>query len=433
MRASELVAYAAFAVSVSLTLMISAERDELLASLASPRSTALPQGPQESQGGMRGGSVSRQRIEAPDSMQRRESELAALGYAAHARVGPGDRRKSGVVLRDDARMSPGLNVVFPEFGCERIEFLDAGGRTVREIDVSALPKDECYSLKPVGDGYVFLARPNLFRLDRTGSIVWRIDEGFTFHHDFDASPDRIVALDHRTRRNAKKDTGGEFVDDRLVVIGAQGEVWSILSLHDLFWDELKRRARESSVDPFSSEAVEVLGMDGPGDFYHANSIQILTADGPIGRRGDVLLSLRTLDTLVVLDPETGEIRWQWGRGILDHPHHPTLLPNGRVLVFDNGWHRGWSRVVEIEPATGKIVWEYRAMPPETFFTQRRGAAYRLANGNTLITESDRGRAFEVMPDGTKVWEYWVPPSRHADETLRATLFRVARVEEGASR
>jgi hypothetical protein len=34
-----------------------------------------------------------------------------------------------------------------------------------------------------------------------------------------------------------------------------------------------------------------------------------------------------------------------------------------------------------------------------------GEHQRLANGNGLIVESDRGRVFEVTPDGEIVWTY----------------------------
>jgi hypothetical protein len=38
----------------------------------------------------------------------------------------------------------------------------------------------------------------------------------------------------------------------------------------------------------------------------------------------------------------------------------------------------------------------------------RSAQERLANGNTLITESEGGRLLEVTPAGTIVWEYRNP-------------------------
>ena len=120
--------------------------------------------------------------------------------------------------------------------------------------------------------------------------------------------------------------------------------------------------------------------------------------------------------------------WSMGPGIFDHQHHPTLLENGHILVFDNGWHRGYSRVIEIDPVTSEIVWQYAPESADVLFTKRRGSAYRLSNGNTLITESDRGRAFEITPAGETVWQYWMPlDSSHPNVKERLTLFRLQRM------
>jgi hypothetical protein len=45
-------------------------------------------------------------------------------------------------------------------------------------------------------------------------------------------------------------------------------------------------------------------------------------------------------------------------------HDPRPLPNGNLLIFDNGPHRRdhpapYSRVIEVDPRTRAIVWEYR--------------------------------------------------------------------------
>jgi hypothetical protein len=82
----------------------------------------------------------------------------------------------------------------------------------------------------------------------------------------------------------------------------------------------------------------------------------------------------------------------------------TLLDNGNILAFDNGLNRKWSRVVEMNPLIGEIVWQYRAEQPKSFYTVARGASQRLPNGNTLVT--DPAHLFEVTQDGDGVWEFW---------------------------
>jgi hypothetical protein len=54
------------------------------------------------------------------------------------------------------------------------------------------------------------------------------------------------------------------------------------------------------------------------------------------------------------------------------------------------------------------VWKYQDDPVEYFYSSRISNAQRLPNGNTLICEGVFGRIFEVMPDGTLVWEYVNP-------------------------
>ena len=119
---------------------------------------------------------------------------------------------------------------------------------------------------------------------------------------------------------------------------------------------------------------------------------------------------------------------------LDLPHHASLLENGNILLFDNGTSRKYSRVLEVNPGTEKIEWEYKAPNPESFYSETRGAAQRLPNGNTLITESHKGRVFEVTPDKEIVWEFYNPQiqtvrNKKTDkkEKKRATIYRMSRI------
>jgi hypothetical protein len=70
------------------------------------------------------------------------------------------------------------------------------------------------------------------------------------------------------------------------------------------------------------------------------------------------------------------------------------------------------------------VWQYEAEPREAFFSAWRGSAQRLANGNTLIAESETGRAFEVTRAGEIVWEFWNP---EIADGKRKRVYRFRRV------
>ena len=56
-----------------------------------------------------------------------------------------------------------------------------------------------------------------------------------------------------------------------------------------------------------------------------------------------------------------------------------------------------------------------------------GTSQRLPNGNTLITESENGRAFEVVPGGDIVWEYNNPHRAGARGEYIGVLFEVDRL------
>jgi hypothetical protein len=142
------------------------------------------------------------------------------------------------------------------------------------------------------------------------------------------------------------------------------------------------------------------------EWTHANTCEVLPD-------GNILTSFRLLDTVALIDKRSGEFRWKWGRDELGHQHDPTLLDNGHVLIFDNGWHSlqapsPRSRVIEVDPASNAIQWTYETLPPWDFFSSFISGAQRLPNGNTLICEGMTGRLFEVTYRGEMVWEYVNP-------------------------
>src|ERR1043166_3827995 len=129
--------------------------------------------------------------------------------------------------------------------------------------------------------------------------------------------------------------------------------------------------------------------------------------------GNLILSFRDISTVIMIDRQTGAIYWKLGAPPLAGQHAAHMLANGNVLLFDNGPHRldhsfPFSRALEIDPATKKIVWKYQEARVAGFFSPRLSNAQRLPNGNTLINEGWFGRLFEVTRDGSVVWEYVNP-------------------------
>jgi hypothetical protein len=148
---------------------------------------------------------------------------------------------------------------------------------------------------------------------------------------------------------------------------------------------------------------------------------------PAFAAGNVLLSLREIDALVVLDPRAGEVVWAL-RGAWRRQHDPVPLPGGELALFDNrGGRGGHSRVLRIDPRDGAVLAEYPPPGEPALRSEQAGAVQRLANGNLLVTESQSGRALELAPDGAVVWEMSSPHRMGDRDQFVAYLFDVRRV------
>jgi hypothetical protein len=149
----------------------------------------------------------------------------------------------------------------------------------------------------------------------------------------------------------------------------------------------------------------------------------------------VIITSRHQDELMIIDLRSRQLLWHWGRGVLSGPHEATVLPNGNILVFDNGLSRGWSRVLELNPfAPDKLI--QFAPGPTRLFSRVMGSCQRLPNGNTLIVHSEGGAAFELTPLGMPAWTYegtQQTPDGHRVKLIRMRRLPTAMVEDILSR
>jgi len=133
------------------------------------------------------------------------------------------------------------------------------------------------------------------------------------------------------------------------------------------------------------------------EWTHINGIDV-------NEKGDIVFSARGCDRIAVIDGESGKIRFKFDQAV--GQHNTTWLPNGNILVFDNG--QDASRVIEIDPAEGEIAWNYRGAPPQQFYSGHISGVSRLESGNLLVCEGTSGRLFEVTRSHEVVWE-WINP------------------------
>jgi hypothetical protein len=375
----------------------------------------------------------------PSELQDRLERLRSVPYVDFSPEEDGDDR-GGVILQVQQRTWPGYN-----FYCSRtagrIYLLDMDGRPAHQwiYHPKKGPGSDYAVLLPSGDLLVIKKHEALLRLDWDSNVIWK--KQMRPHHDLAVTPEGNIYVIVRDWESYR---GMRVWFDVLLLLAPDGEEigrWHTYEhLDDLksaldtgsFLDTVLDSALGGGPEtgPAASVAKTAVADDRYNfDYFHLNAVSLIP-ETPLGRRderfqpGNLLICLRNVNQVVVLERGTYRILWSWGQGILEWPHHPTMLPDGHILVFDNGVNRRYSRVLEVDPEGESIVWEYQADPPDAFFSNARGAAQRLSNGNTLITESDRGRVFEVAQEGDIVWT-WLNPIRKKDH--RQTVYRMLRL------
>ena len=83
------------------------------------------------------------------------------------------------------------------------------------------------------------------------------------------------------------------------------------------------------------------------------------SDPQLTRNGNIIVAdYARPGGVVILSRRTGRVLWSYrpasGPGMLDHPSLAAMLPNGDVIVGDDFN----DRIVIIDPHTGRIVWQY---------------------------------------------------------------------------
>lgn len=180
---------------------------------------------------------------------------------------------------------------------------------------------------------------------------------------------------------------------------------------------------------------------------------------------NIIWDARESNIIAITDKRTGNIVWRLGPdystpelkhlGWIIGQHHAHIIPKGlpgegNLLVFDNGgwagyglpnpaspygiknaW-RDYSRILEIDPVTLEIVWQYtpssagflEPMDSYRFYSPYISSAQRLPNGNTLITEGADGRIFEITSEYEVVWEYVSPYKTNFNANMVYRAYRV---------
>lgn len=324
-------------------------------------------------------------------------------------------RKTGLTAHEPSKAQQGVTLYAPMWGDGTVYLIDMEGNELHSWSTGFTPGDYGYAL-PNGNLFYNAKTPmepgaffppfSIFKggamqeIDWDGNVVWEHRDA-AHHHDgrrtasggavyltIEEVPASLVPKIQGGMPGTEYD--GRMWSDRIVEVDAEGQVVWEWHAHE-------------HLDPVKDAILE---SDLRNEWTHGNTIVPLD-------NGDVIVSFRGISTIARIDRASGDLVWRLGSPLIYQQHDPSVLPNGNVLIFSNGTHRRhplvFSNVIEVEPETGNVVWDYRDPTSlGAFYSSYISGAQRLPNGNTLICEGVPGRLFEVTPEAEVVWEYINP-------------------------
>ena len=131
------------------------------------------------------------------------------------------------------------------------------------------------------------------------------------------------------------------------------------------------------------------------DLLHLNDVEPFPARLKEGffKKGDVLVSLRNINTVFVFNRETEKIKFIC-TGLFIRQHDPDFIDGNTFSVFDNTRrpeeYHPQSRIAIVSAPDKTVKTYYEGTPEHPFYTRIMGKHQWLPNGDLLITETCRG-------------------------------------------
>lgn len=319
--------------------------------------------------------------------------------------------QSGITVHDRDKATPGYTLFSPS-GQTKTYIIDMDGNAVHEWDLPSMPGNYGYLQSngnlmiacQSGEGPKGMAAAGgrMLEIDWDGNIVWEYVD-HNQHHDFRRLPnDNLIYIGWELL----SDAGAARVQGGLPDSDHGGEIWG---------DYLREVDRDGNLvwewhveTDMAIEQYPICPICHRNEYAHANTV---TFD----HNGDIMVSWRHTHHVAVIDKATKGFKWDMcDMAAFGHQHDFQELENGNYLLFANGDHtdkhgpQTGSSILEIDPATKEIVWQYKGVPLHTFYSPHISGCQRLSSGNTLICEGIWGRFFEVTPECEIVWEYVSP-------------------------
>lgn len=260
-------------------------------------------------------------------------------------------------------------------------------------------------LMPDGDIVFNFQYCGLIRLNPCGGIVWRLP--YQTHHsiNFDEKGHLWVSgRKHHTKPSKYENYKAPFEEETILEVSPDGKILQEISILNLL---VKNGFRGFLyMGPQSDWSTQT-----SGDTIHLNDVEPFPANFKEGffSKEDIMVSLRNINTIFVFNRFNKGIKYL-KTGYFVRQHDPDFIDGNTISVFDNNHiapesNGHQSRILLLSAREGKSQVYFEGSKTIPFYTVILGKHQWLPNGNLLITESMKGRAFEIDQKGEIVWEY----------------------------
>ena len=257
-----------------------------------------------------------------------------------------------------------------------------------------------------GDIIFNFANLGLIRLDICGNVVWRL--AYRTHHILYLDEFGILwvpgMIRHLEPLPGFPNHTPPFIEFTVLKVSLDGEVLNEISVLDV----LKENDLLGLLN-LSSQGGRIVNVT--GDTLHLNDVETFPSNLEEGvfKAGDIMISLRNINTVLIFREEDLKVTYV-STGTFVRQHDPDFIDGNTISVFDNyniaPRDYGHNSKIQIMSfADGEHYTYYSGNEEHPFYTSVMGTHEWLPNGNLLITESIKGRVFEIDLQGNIVWEF----------------------------
>ncbi|MCP4267040.1 MAG: hypothetical protein GY931_04645 [Maribacter sp.] len=246
----------------------------------------------------------------------------------------------------------------------------------------------------------------LVRLDVCGKVVWRLPYR-THHSIYKDEYNNLWVSGQKKHTRSLSDLPNYkpiFKEPTVLKVSEDGKILNEISILSL----LKENNLQGLLFMSSKNNLNTVVS---GDIFHLNDVEIFPSfkDEGVFKAGDIMVSLRNINTILIFSEKDQKIKYI-SIGEFVRQHDPDFIDGNTISVFDNNniapknyGHQ--SRIVIKSFKDNQSHVYYTGSKKNRFYTEIMGKHQWLSNGNMLISESMKGRAFEIDKNGNTVWEY----------------------------